>query len=161
MTTSGPVQLTDVGWRYLQQQLDAYQAALALLKQRRDEDPNDVQDTGDESVRIAESDDETQISDRVADLRQWLDEAVALEPPAEPNRVNLGSKVHVRWASGEEEDYRIVHPAEVGASEIDVSSDAPAARALLGQSAGTSVEVQTPDGGQQLTLLAVEPYGAG
>jgi transcription elongation GreA/GreB family factor len=161
MTTSGPVQLTDVGWRYLQQQLDEYQAALALLKQRRDEDPSDVQDTGDESVRIQESDDETQVSDRVADLREWLDEAVALQPPADPNRVSLGSKVHVRWANGEEEDYRIVHPAEVGASEIDVSVDAPVARALLDQPASATVAVHTPDGEQHLTLLTVEPYRPG
>ncbi len=158
MTTSGPVQLTDVGWRYLQQQLDEYQAGLTLLKQRRDEDQSDVQDTGDQSVRIEESDDETQVSDRVAEIRQWLDEAVALEPPADPERVGLGSKVHVRRHDGEEEDYRIVHPAEVGASEIDVSVDAPVARALLNQRAGSTVEVQTPDGREQLTLVTVEPY---
>jgi transcription elongation GreA/GreB family factor len=158
MTTPAPVLLTDIGWRYLQTQLDAYTAQLDLLQRRRNEDPTDVQDSGDESVRIEERDDETQITDQVAQLRQWLDEGVALQPPADPTRVSLGSKVHVRFADGEEEDYRIVHPAEVGASEIDVSADAPAARALLDQAAGATVEVQTPDGGQQLTLLAVEPY---
>jgi transcription elongation GreA/GreB family factor len=161
MTTPAPVLLTDIGWRYLRTQLDDYTAQLDLLQQRRDEDPTDVQDTGDESVRIEERDDATQVADRVAELRQWLDEAVALEPTADAERVGIGSTVRVRHADGEEARYRIVHRAEVGATADDISVDAPVARALLDQRAGRTVEVQTPDGSQALTLLAVEPYRPG
>ena len=158
MTTPAPVLLTDIGWRYLQTQLDGYASALALLEQRRDQDPTDVQDTGDESIRIEQHDDATQVADRLAEVRQWLDEAVALQPAEDGERIGLGSTVRVRTEDGEEASYRIVHRAEVGATDHDISVDAPVARALLDQRAGSSVEVQTPDGAQRLSVLEVAPY---
>jgi transcription elongation factor GreB len=159
MATPEPVPLTDIGWRYLEGQRDRLAAELTLRKQAQfGEAQTDVQDTGDESVGIQLSDDATQVADQLAQVQLWLDEAVALEPAADGELIGLGSIVHVRDGDGEESRYRIVHPAEVGATDQDVSADAPVARALLGQRAGATVEVQTPGGGERLTVVGVDPY---
>jgi transcription elongation factor GreA len=158
-TPPDAVHLTAEGRERLERQLGEYIAQRARLARRGDEEPSDVQDTGDEATRIQERDEQSQLEDRIAELRKVLERAQPI-PPAAGDAAGLGSIVRVRTASGETDTYRLVDRAEVGTRPDDVAADSPVGRALLGHAAGDTVSVRTPDGAEQLTLVSVTPYRA-
>jgi transcription elongation factor GreA len=153
-----PVPLTTIGVRYLEAQLRDHLDQQRRIEHRTGEDQTDVQDSGDASVRIEERDDQSQLDDRIARLRQTLADAVPVEPGPDDGVVRLGSTVRVRTDAGESETYRVVHRAELGATPDDVSVDAPVGRALSGRAVGDRVQVETPEGGRRLVIEAVTPY---
>lgn len=57
--------------------------------------------------------------------------------------------------SGDEVTYQIVGPYESDADNGKISTTAPLAKALIGKSAGDSVEVRTPKGAQSYEILEV------
>jgi transcription elongation GreA/GreB family factor len=159
-TTPDPpeaVFLTSRGRDHLEARLAELVAQRARLTRRRDEDPTDVQDPVDESSRLQERDEQSQLEDRIADLRALLDVAQPV-PRTTSRAVALGALVRVRDAAGEETGYRLVDKAEVGTTPDDVADDSPLGRALLGRVAGDAVSVVTPDGVSPLTVVAVTPY---
>jgi transcription elongation factor GreA len=152
------VALTAEGRQHLEARLAELVDQRARLSRRGDEEPTDVQDTVDESTRLQERDEQTQLDDRIAAVRATLERAVPVPAAQDTNVVGLGSTVRVRAASGEISTYRLVDRAEVGTTAVDVAADSPIGRALLGQPVGETIDAQTPDGPEQLTLVSVTPY---
>ena len=93
---------------------------------------------------------------RTAELDARLASA-ELVPPHEGAHaeVRFGASIKVRHESGKESAYRLVgvDEADVGAGLLAFSS--PLSRALLGKRAGDVIEVRTPRGSEELTLLEV------
>ncbi|MEA2670898.1 MAG: transcription elongation factor GreA [Chloroflexota bacterium] len=69
--------------------------------------------------------------------------------------VHAGSRVRVRDADGEEEEYTIVRKGEADPAQGRISTDSPVGRALLGRRGGDEVTVQTPGGVRALTIVEV------
>jgi hypothetical protein len=67
----------------------------------------------------------------------------------------LGSRVRVRDADGEEEEYTIVRRGEADPGQGRISTESPVGRALLGGRRGDEVTVQTPGGIRALTIVGV------
>jgi transcription elongation factor GreA len=72
--------------------------------------------------------------------------------------VQVGSKVRVRDAYGEEE-YTIVRSADADAAQGRISTESPVGRALLGSRRGEEVRVHTPGGIRALTIVKVATPG--
>jgi regulator of nucleoside diphosphate kinase len=100
---------------------------------------------------------------RTADfLARELGRATVVDPAARPAGViAMGSKVTFRdEASAEERTLTLVYPEDANLEAGKISVLSPIGAALLGLSAGQSIEWQTPAGGQRsLTVLKVDGIG--
>jgi regulator of nucleoside diphosphate kinase len=100
---------------------------------------------------------------RTADfLARELGRATVVDPAARPAGViAMGSKVMFRdEASAEERTLTLVYPEEANLEAGKISVLSPIGAALIGLSAGQSIEWQTPAGGQRsLTVLKVDGIG--
>jgi transcription elongation factor GreA len=93
---------------------------------------------------------------RIADLHSLLGRATVIDRGVrEVHSAGLGSKVTVRWPEGDEETYVLVSPVEVAPQRGLISVESPVGRALLGRRRGERVEVVTPNGPADLTIVAL------
>lgn len=80
--------------------------------------------------------------------------AVAEEFPGDPQVVEIGDEVTVRFEDGTTERYLVVHPVEAALDDVRISSESPLARALLGHRVGEEVEVEAPAGPYRCRIVA-------
>lgn len=83
-------------------------------------------------------------------------ELLSHDPLGFDGRVQLGMRVRVRLAEGEECWVRPVHPEEAALDDERISMDSPLAVALLGARTGTSVWVGAPSGVWACNVLEIE-----
>jgi transcription elongation GreA/GreB family factor len=94
---------------------------------------------------------------RLAELEDRLASAELVSPERlSHDEVRFGAQVTVRDGSGEQRVYRIVGVDEADARKGSVAFVSPLARALLGKHAGDSASVRTPQGDQEIEVIAIE-----
>jgi transcription elongation factor GreA len=87
------------------------------------------------------------LQEQVEQLRGDLRRAVSPSEIADdPDLVELGDEVEVRFPDGSVEVFLLVHPLEAGMDERRTSADSPVARAVLGSRVGDRVTVTSPGG---------------
>jgi transcription elongation factor GreA len=91
---------------------------------------------------------------RVLQIEATLKVAVVVEAAPSDGTVGLGSKVKVRDDFGES-DYTIVGITEANPGSGLISDQSPLGGALIGQSAGASVEYESPGGLVKVTIVSV------
>jgi transcription elongation factor GreB len=95
-------------------------------------------------------------------LERLLALLTVLGPEAVPEgQVGFGTWVAVEDEDGRRRTWRIVGPDEADARRGAVSALAPLGRALLGRSAGETVEVERPDGVREFTIREVSRTAPG
>ena len=100
-----------------------------------------------------------EIDSRVRFLGKRLDELEVVDrEPAERDKVFFGAWVTLEDDAGERQCYRIVGPDEFDLKQQKLSMDSPLARSLLGKRLDDDVDVHTPAGDQQRTIVAIN-YG--
>lgn len=82
--------------------------------------------------------------------------AVAEEFPGDPQVVEIGDEVTIRFDDGTTDRYLIVHPVEATLDEVRISSESPLARAVLGRRVGEEVEVDAPAGAYRCRIVAAK-----
>ena len=96
------------------------------------------------------------LKQRMAYLHQNLQAAEVVPPPTAPwYAVKFGATVTVRDRIGRENSYRIVGIDEADADRDWVSWQSPLARALLNARLGQRVRFQSPDGEEELEIVAI------
>ena len=95
---------------------------------------------------------------RIAEVENILAHAVIIDETEDAaGRVGLGCTVKVRDVEFDETDiYAIVGSQEANPKEHRTSDDSPFGRAMIGKTAGDSVEVEAPVGTLQFEILSVE-----
>jgi len=95
--------------------------------------------------------------EEVTRFEALIAEAVVIdeEAAAAAEVVAVGTRVLVRFADGDTDVVRVVHPAEAFLDEERVSSDAPLAKALIGLSVGDKGQVVAPRGSFGFTVVAL------
>ena len=93
---------------------------------------------------------------RILELEDLLNNAVLI-PFAEKKKglAQIGSTILVK-AGSEKERFRIVGAAEANPLEGKISADSPLGKAILNQTKGVVVEVETPQGKLQYKILKIE-----
>ena len=72
------------------------------------------------------------------------------------DRVGVGSKVTVHDLEFNEDDtYQIVGSSEIDVLANKISDESPIGKALLGRSAGETVEAETPNGVLRLKIVEI------
>ena len=98
-----------------------------------------------------------EIDSRVRFLRKRLDALQVVEGPlGDRNKAWFGAWVTLEDEEGTEQVWRIVGPDEFDVSQGKISCDSPLGRALLGQSVGNDIQLETPEGRRYWTLISVE-----
>jgi transcription elongation factor GreB len=93
---------------------------------------------------------------RRLEIKQALEGAVAVPPPAPPfEQVFFGATIRVRDQGGEENRYRIVGAYEMDLDRNWISHLSPLARALLKGRRGETVRFRAPAGEQFLQILEI------
>ena len=69
--------------------------------------------------------------------------------------VSLGSTVRIKFPNGNEDTYMIVGSTEADPDEKRISDESPVGAALIGQTAGSTVQVHAPAGILQYKILEI------
>ncbi|MBT4204403.1 transcription elongation factor GreA [Hyphomicrobiales bacterium] len=95
---------------------------------------------------------------RISDLEDKLSRAAVIDiSKLSGDTIKFGAKIRLIDEDTEEESiYQIVGEFESDVSKGMLSIASPIARALMGKTAGDSVEVATPGGGKSYEVLAVD-----
>lgn len=95
---------------------------------------------------------------RVAELEDRISRAEVVDPTTLSGKtIKFGATVSLEDEdTGDEVTYKIVGDLEANVKEGKISISSPIARALIGKSAGDSVEVTTPKGARSYEVLKVQ-----
>ena len=100
---------------------------------------------------------QAQVEARIVQLENMLKNAKVIdEDDAQTDVVSLGSKVKVYDVEFDEElTYSIVGSTEADPENDKISDESPVGSALMGKSAGDTVDVEVPAGTIQLKILEI------
>ncbi|MEF9939542.1 MAG: transcription elongation factor GreA [Clostridium sp.] len=106
----------------------------------------------------AAKDEQRDIEARIESLEKLLKNAeVVVEDEVDLERINVGCKVKLLDVEmNEEMEFRIVGSTEANSLQNKISNESPVGRALLGQKAGTMVNVETQAGIIQYKVLEIQ-----
>jgi len=116
------------------------------------------------AARLGESDRDAQIEAEYARATDELNDAeyllrhatVAEDVPGDPQVIEIGDRVTVRFEDGTTGTHLIVNPIEAALDDIRISADSPLARAVLGHRVGEEVRVDAPGGSYRCAIVAAE-----
>jgi transcription elongation factor GreA len=139
-------------------------AELGSLKQRREEVAERIRmereqahgDFGDSRTYEDAKSESVLIEGRIVRLESLLADVEVLAANDAPRtEVVLGAQVEACTGDGETESYLIVEPVEANPQQGRISHESPVGRALLGHRPGERVDVETPGGVRELTILSI------
>ena len=99
--------------------------------------------------------DQAQIEARIKELEYKLEHSKIVEVKKKSGVVSIGSVVTIQDDDGEEEEYKIVSSVESDPFNNKISIESPIGSALKGHKSGEVVNVQSPNGGYDVTILKV------
>jgi transcription elongation factor GreA len=103
----------------------------------------------------AAKEEQAHVEGRILTLENILKNAQIIENNGGSSSVVVGSMVTVQEDGYDPETFHIVGSAEVDPMRGRISNKSPLGQALLGKSAGDSVQVNTPNGVTLFTILQV------
>lgn len=142
-------------------------AELARLRQRRErlevEVKNDrgmIGDHGDAAEAIQRADELVVLADRINELdRRLKGEPTGSEPPNGEGTLPSGTEVTLRFSDGEVVTMHVISIVEetpVGHEAETLTARSPLGQALAGHEPGDTVTYSTPQGQQEVELIAVK-----
>ena len=92
----------------------------------------------------------------IQDLETKIHNSEIIQENADGNVVSIGSKVVIRDLEfNEDETYKIVGPDEADPDLNKISNESPIGKAIIGQTAGTVVQVHAPAGVFQYQIMEI------
>lgn len=92
---------------------------------------------------------------RVAELEMALKDSVLVAYDKSSETVQIGSMVKVK-NNGDEMEFKIVGSNESNPAEMKISNESPMGKAFMGKKKGDKVEVNTPGGKINYTILEIK-----
>ena len=137
-------------------------AELAELRQRRERllaglesDQDNVGDRGDSADELQLADQIAALDDRITELDGLL---LGATPDTDLGRLPDGTEVTLKFADNHVETMRVVSVVEeISADQAGdtLTADSPLGRALAGHKTGDTITYATPQGQQEVELIAV------
>ena len=116
-----------------------------------------AKDLGDlsENAEYSEAkDDQVLLEREIAELEHMIQIVVIAEKSKNQNAVSFGSIVEIKY-NGQIKKYSIVGSAEADPSQNKISNESPLGSALMGHAVGDLIEVKTPKGLIEYTILKI------
>lgn len=92
---------------------------------------------------------------RILELEDLIGNAVIVHNEKQHNLAQIGSTILVK-AGSEKERFKIVGAEEANPLEGKISAESPLGKAMLNQTKGVVVQVETPQGNVQYKILKIE-----
>jgi len=92
---------------------------------------------------------------RILELEDLINNAVIVPLEKQKGLAQIGSTILVKTGPNKEK-FKIVGAAEANPLEGKISADSPLGKAILNQTKGVMVEVETPQGRVQYKILKIE-----
>jgi transcription elongation factor GreA len=148
--------LTPDGLKKVQSELDELKAVARKQVADRIREAKQFGEIGENSEYEAAKAEQAQIEGRIEMLQYLLANATIVAKHENDGKVGVGSIVRVRdVASGEELRYEIVGAEEADPAAHRISNQSPLGEALMGRTAGKTVNVKTPGGKRAYEILSV------
>lgn len=91
---------------------------------------------------------------RIAELRNIISSAKVIEKNKD-GKVGVGSKVVIK-SKDESNEYSIVEPEEADIMKSKISAKSPLGKELIGKAKGDKIQINTPEGSKEYTIIKVE-----
>ena len=92
----------------------------------------------------------------IQDLESKIHNSEIIQENSDGSVVSIGSKVVIRDLEfNEDETYKIVGPDEADPDSNKISNESPIGKAIIGQTAGTTVQVHAPAGIFQYKIMEI------
>jgi transcription elongation factor GreA len=148
--------LTPDGLKKVQSELDELKSVARKQVADRIREAKQFGEIGENSEYEAAKAEQAQIEGRIETLQYLLANATIVDKHENDGKVGVGSIVRVRdVASGEELRYEIVGAEEADPAAYRISNQSPLGEALMGRTAGKTVNVKTPGGKRAYVILSV------
>jgi transcription elongation factor GreA len=99
------------------------------------------------------------VEGRILDIERMIKNAVMIrheEVKKKGSHIELGTKVEIKFAGGNKENYTIVGSAEANPGEGKISNESPMGKALLNKKVGDEVEFEAPAGKLKLKIVEIK-----
>ena len=151
--------LTTEGLRALEEELDVLRSVRRLEVAERIQGAKEVGEIENAEYEEAKSE-QAFVEGRIQDLERMIQSAIIIPDHSRSSKksdvVELGSIVKIQQNGAKKNmTYTIVGSTEASPTEGKVSNESPLGMALLGRSAGDTVEFTVPAGTQHLTVVSV------
>lgn len=146
------------GLKQLEQELVMLRSVKRLEVAERIKQAREYGDIAENSEYEDAKNEQAFIEGRILVLEKTLRNARVLDDPiAGGSNVTLGSTVVLKDLEfGDELTYTIVGTLEADPSNMRISNESPVGRAIMGQTVGTVVEVDAPDGTIKYEVKAIK-----
>lgn len=162
MTKEKEVLLTREGLRKLEKELEALKTVRRREVAARIKQALEFGDITENSEYDDAKNEQAFVEGRIAALERMLRNArVVDESELDEGKVGLGCWVTLRDVeTGEQLRYMVVGSAEADPSDGKISNESPVGRAIMGQTVGTVVSVNAPDGVIRYEILEISSHAA-
>lgn len=114
-------------------------------------------DLSENSEYTSAKDEQSVVESRISQIIEQLQYANVIDADdVDADEISIGKKVTVQEDGEEPDVYTIVGASESDPDKGKISNDSPIAKALIGKHVGDIVTVETPVGGYEVTIKAVE-----
>ena len=153
---SNKIYLTQEGFLEVEEELDNLRNKKRpeIIKALKDARAlGDLSENADYDAARAE---QAQIEGRIVELEHIIENAVIIEKKG-TDKVSLGTTVKIKYVDdGEVEEYSIVGSQEADPFQNKISNESPIAKAIIGSSVGSVVEVDSPNGKYDVQILEIQ-----
>ncbi|MBN1484614.1 MAG: transcription elongation factor GreA [Chloroflexia bacterium] len=150
-----PTYLTPEGQKKLQKELDHLRTEGRRHAAKRLQHAIELGDLRESGEYQDAKEHQAFIEGRIRELELLLADVELIDETENSDRVILGSTVCVRDQEGYEETWLVVGSAEADPSGGRISDESPVGRALMGGRVRDTVQVKTPAGPVQYTILEI------
>ena len=93
---------------------------------------------------------------RILEIEYTLEHATVIDKSSDDGKVGIGCNVELQYEDDDDtESYKIVGSQEADPFNNKISNESPIAAAIMGRKVGDTVEVSSPDGVYNVTIVAI------
>ncbi len=154
--TKNKTYLTDAGIKKITEELTELTTKQRPDLAKRLRNAIKMGDLSENADYIAAKEDQAFIEGRILEIQEMLRSLVLISDQINKQEVAIGSTVIISEDDGIDEQYTLVGPAEADPALGRISHESPIGQAIIGKSAGDSVQVETPGGNITFNIIRIE-----
>ena len=155
MSNGDQIFLTAQGLEKLKIELAALKAKLREVAERIDK-AKELGDLSENAEYHEAKEDYAFTAGKIMEIEDTLNRASVMAEQTQKEVVQMGSTVYVQNNAGKDKEYTLVGPNEADPTAGRISYESPLAQAFLGRKKGERVEVTTPGGSTNYTILGIK-----
>lgn len=148
--------LTNEGYKELEEELKDLKLNKRAEVTQALKEARALGDLSENAEYDAALDAQAELEARIKELEYTLEHASIIEVQEDKGLVHVGATVCLQYDGEDDtEEYRIVGSQEADPFNNRISNESPIAAAIMGKKVGETVDVQSPNGTYQVTIVSI------